>query len=248
MVGGVLYYVMVFVMTLSIGIYNFSNYSVGSTTSCYAPLVIPAGATAAPSSSSNTGSNGTNSNSSSSTTPSTSTNSTTAGTSIIMKDGTTGEKSTNIFKILHLVIAIAYLVITGFSLLLILIINNMANMVPDDFMNIGTCKRVLACTTKVFPPLFILIHYVIMLAILAVWVLYLTGSCEYAVPDGATYYDETKYYKTVYVLNLVTSIFWVFLHYVGAIIRDIVYQEPFMYSPTVGRPTFSGIMLKKLGP
>jgi hypothetical protein len=241
MVGGVLYYVMLFVMTLSIGIYNFSVYSTGSATTCYSPLVVPSGATAAPSS------NSTNSTSSA-TTANTTTTTTTTTVSIVMKDGTTGEQTTNIFKILNIVIAICYLIIAGLSLLLILIINNMANMVPDDFLKIGSCKRFLACFTKIFPPLFILIHYVIMVAILAVWVLYLTGSCNYAVPTGSTYYDETKYYKTIYVVNLVSSIFWLFLQYVGAIIRDIVYQEPFMYSPTVGKPTFSGIVLKKLGP
>jgi len=244
MVGGVLYYVMLFVMALSVGIYNFSVFSSGSATTCYAPQVIPAGASGSGSSS-----NSSNSSTTPTVDPAASTsNSSTIPTTIVMKDGTTGEKSTNIFAIIHIVIAIAYLVIAVLSLFLVLIINNMANMVPDDFLKIGGCKRFLACFTKVFPIMFILIHYLIMVAILAEWALYLIGSCNYAVPNGATYYDETKYYKTVYVLNLVTTIFWAFLQYIGAIIRDVVYQEPFMYSPTVGKPSFSSIMLKKIGP
>ena len=106
----------------------------------------------------------------------------------------------------------------------------------------------MACLTKIIPPIFIPIHYVIMIIILALWGLILGGTCSYSIPNCATYYDTTKYYNTSNVLNLAITIIWFFLHYIGAIIRDIVYQEPFMYSPTIGKPTFFGIMLKKVGP
>ena len=248
MVGAVLYYLMVFVISLSAGIYNFSTFSTGSSTSCYAVLVIPSDLTAAPTSNSSNSTTSTNTTPAPTPTPAATSNVSTVPTSITMKNGQQGTLGTNIYSLLQLVNAILYLLIAVFSIFLVIIINSMANMVPDDFLKMGGCKRFLACFTKILPPLFVLIHYVLMVVVMAIWILILMGSCNYSVPNGAIYYDELKYYKITYVTNLVTSIIWILLQYVGAIVRDIVYQEPFMYAPTIGKPTFAGIMLKKVGP
>ena len=55
--------------------------------------------------------------------------------------------------------------------------------------------------------------------------------------------------KDVEILNLVNSIIWILLHYGGSIIREMTYQEPFMYSPDTGAPNCCRtLFLKKLGP
>ena len=235
MVGGVLYYVMLFCLGLSIAIYNFSVYSVGNVTTCYVAADDTTGqASATPTAiGSNTTANTTNS---------------TVATTISLPGGATGTKSSNILALLQIIIAVCYIIISVLSIILVLIINNMANMVPDDFLTISSCKRFLASFTKICPPLFIVIHYVILIVILVIWILIVTSSCSYSVPAGSTYFDSTKYFKQSQIANLVTTVFWFFLHYVGAIIRDIVYQEPFMFSPTIGRPSFMGSCMKKIGP
>ena len=51
------------------------------------------------------------------------------------------------------------------------------------------------------------------------------------------------------ILNLVNSIIWILLHYGGSIIREMTYQQPFMYSPDTGAPNCCRtLFLKKLGP
>ena len=48
--------------------------------------------------------------------------------------------------------------------------------------------------------------------------------------------QDVDYRKDVEILNLVNSIIWILLHYGGSIIREMTYQEPFMYSPDTGTP------------
>ena len=232
MVGGVLYYVMLFSIGLSVAIYNFSTSSAGNAVTCYA-VEKPDGATEVPNATAATTSDTTNS---------------TVAASITLSGGASGTKTSNLLALMQIIIAICYIIIASLSIILVLIINNMANMVPDDFLAIGSCKRFLASFTKICPPLFILIHYVIFIIIAIIWILTLIGTCSYSVPTGSTYFDATKYFKQTQITNLVTSIIWFFLHFVGAIIRDIVYQEPFMFSPTIGKPTFFGSCIKKVGP
>ena len=59
--------------------------------------------------------------------------------------------------------------------------------------------------------------------------------------------QDVDYRKDVEILNLVNSIMWVLLHYGGSIIREMTYQEPFMYSPDTGAPNCCRtLFLKKL--
>ena len=63
----------------------------------------------------------------------------------------------------------------------------------------------------------------------------LMGGCEISTnstPGALT--DPKQFAKDVNTLNLVNSGIWVLIHYGGGIFREIVYQEPFMYSPDIG--------------
>ena len=72
---------------------------------------------------------------------------------------------------------------------------------------------------------------------------------DFKYTDEKTGTENTDYEGDVKVLNLVNSIAWILLHYGGAVVRDMTYQEPFMYSPDTGEPNcFRTLFLKKLGP
>jgi hypothetical protein len=129
----------------------------------------------------------------------------------------------------------------------VLIVNNMANMLPEDFVKMGNSKRALGVITKIFPPLCIFIHYIILIGILVLWVFYCTGSCP-NINDRDCQTLDLGYNHRILVLNIVNSVFWIFLHYFGAVIRDVLYQEPFMYAKRNSKYNIIGIFLNKLGP
>jgi hypothetical protein len=61
----------------------------------------------------------------------------------------------------------------------------------------------------------------------------MTRSCEISrstIPGDIR--NKDKYFTDSTVLNMVTSCLCVPIHYGGAIIRKVVYKEPFMYSPS----------------
>ena len=243
MVGGVLYYIMLFVVSLSAGIYNFSVYSTGSKTICYddnpSIVVVSINVSSNPPNSSNSSLQQINLVNNVS-------NSCLIQSSIIVGNYQY-DKSTNPLSSLQILLAIFYILICSLSFVLVLIINNMANMVPDDFLKIGNCKKFMAVFTKIFPPFFIVLHYVIFIIILAQCAMIINKTCYNSIFNcGAK--SDNRYYNTSYILNIVTSIIWIFLHYIAAVIRDIVYQEPFMYSPPIGKLTYFGIILKRIGP
>ena len=156
----------------------------------------------------------------------------------------------NLYYIFAFGIAVAYGIILIMAILLTIVVYWMSDMVPEDFVKIGKCKRWTAVFTKILPPIIILIHWIILLLILVFWVMILMGSCEVTQPSSTIFgFNSLKYGRDSFVLNLVTSIIWVLLHYGGAIYRDITYTEPFMYSPDIGETSaFKSLVLKKLGP
>jgi hypothetical protein len=133
----------------------------------------------------------------------------------------------------QLILAFIYLILCGLSLLLCLVIYSMENQVPDDFLKMGKCKRLIAVLCKILPMLFIIIHWVCCIVVVVLWILLITGDCEVSrstIPGDIR--NKDKYYKDSFVLNIVTSCLWFLIHYGGAIIREVVYKEPFMYSPS----------------
>ena len=157
---------------------------------------------------------------------------------------------TNQYQSLIQLVAIFYITIFTLSLILTLLTLKMANMVPDDFVNISRFSRIAACFCKVFPMALVILHYVVLVLVVVIWGFHLTKSCYLsASPLPGVYKHPTYYYQQVLIVNIVTSVFWVIIHCGGAVIRDSTYQEPYMYSPMVGKDgKCSYILLKKLGP
>jgi hypothetical protein len=235
--GNSRYYLALAVATLSIGVYNFATSSDGASLQCY-------------SISSMTYQEYTAYNESikNSTTPTLPANITLdAGENSVYDVPMAGS---NILNMIQIIIAFSYIAICGLSVLLAAVIWWMENMVPDDFLNIGKCKRCSAVVCKVIPPFLIFCHYVVLILIIVCWVLILTKTCSLSVSTTpGVVVNKDKYTMDSYVLNLVTTCIWILIHYGGAIVRDVVYQEPFMYSPVIGeQSTVKVLFLKKLGP
>jgi hypothetical protein len=248
--GSAGYYLGLAVASLAIGIYNFSLYSDGKNLQCFKITQmdwatyklynesLQNGQSTAPASTTSTLRNLQTSDS-------------TNSTSTDDKLYDVQESSSNLYSLLAIIIAIVYLILCGLSLMLAMIINHMANQVPEDFLNIGRCKRWLACFTKILPPFFIIIHWVVLLIIIGFWAMVLMKSCPIATTNevGVVIVNKQKFHNDSYTLNIVNSAIWVLLHYGGAVIRDIMYQEPFMYSPDIGTPGLcKSLLFKKLGP
>jgi hypothetical protein len=157
--------------------------------------------------------------------------------------------ATNSYPVFNLLIAIIYLTIMGLSLYMALLISYMSNQLPEDFLNVSWCKRFLACFCKVFPLFIILAHWGAMIFILILWYFLFSKQCDHSISTGILAVAPPTYYNNMFVLNIVNSSVWVALHYGGAIIREMLYQEPFMYMPYFGsKSLFAQICLKKLGP
>jgi hypothetical protein len=156
----------------------------------------------------------------------------------------------NQYKPLVELIAIFYIVIVALAIILAFLTFKMADMVPDDFINISKFKLFFACFCKILPMMLVILHYIILVIIIVIWGFNGTKSCYLsASPLPGVLKNPTYYYQQVLILNIVTTIFWMLIHFGGAIIRDATYQEPYMYAPMVGKSgTCSYVILKKLGP
>lgn len=155
----------------------------------------------------------------------------------------------NIFAIMIIIIAVVFILLFAMSIFLSCVINSLSNQLPEDFINIGAIKKFLACFCKIFPPIILILSWINFILIIVIWILYVTKHCYENDSTKVNATNETKYFRDVRTLNIVNSIIWVVLHYGGSIIRDMTYQEPFMYSPDTGKPNCCRtLMLKKLGP
>ena len=155
-------------------------------------------------------------------------------------------EGSNIFPTLAIIIGVIYIIILVLVLYLSCVINSLSNQLPDDFLNMGRCKIFFGCFCKIFPPLLIILSWVNFILIIVIWIMVVVNKDD-------TYKDsngkDVDYRKDVEILNLVNSIIWILLHYGGSIIREMTYQEPFMYSPDTGAPNCCRtLFLKKLGP
>jgi hypothetical protein len=158
------------------------------------------------------------------------------------------EKS-NIYPTLNSIIAILYIIIMILSLYMSIVISYLSNQLPEDFLNVSKWKRFIACFCKIFPVLIIMIHWLLLIILLAVWVMVMTKQCKTSESTTQIGISSGMYYQNVVVLNIVTTCAWIILHYGGAILREIVYGEPFMYMPYVGsKNSCLVVMLRRLGP
>lgn len=159
-----------------------------------------------------------------------------------------GLDASNIFPTIGLILAISYIIILVLSIFLSCVINALSNQLPEDYLNMGKCKRFFACFCKIFPPVLIILSWINFILIIVIWIMLVVNK-DFKYTDEKTGTENTDYEGDVKVLNLVNSIAWILLHYGGAVVRDMTYQEPFMYSPDTGEPNcFRTLFLKKLGP
>ena len=63
----------------------------------------------------------------------------------------------NIFPTLTIIIGVIYIIILVLVLYLSCVINSLSNQLPDDFLNMGKCKKFFACFCKIFPPILIIL-------------------------------------------------------------------------------------------
>ena len=153
----------------------------------------------------------------------------------------------NIFPTLTIIIGVIYIIIILVLVLyLSCVINSLSNQLPDDFLNMGKCKKFFACFCKIFPPILIILSWVNFILIIVIWIMIVVNKDDtYKDSNG----QDVDYRKDVEILNLVNSIIWILLHYGGSIIREMTYQQPFMYSPDTGAPNCCRtLFLNKLGP
>ena len=159
-------------------------------------------------------------------------------------------QESNPYKTFCLLVGIVYIILLAMSLFLACITNYLSNQLPDDYINMGTCKKFLACFCKILPPCFIILSWLNLIFFIVVWIFILSKKCKYSTTmTPGKLINPDYFFKVHRTLNIVNSIVWILLHYGGAVIRAMTYVEPFMYSPEVGNPHFcKTLMLKRLGP
>ena len=164
---------------------------------------------------------------------------------------TVPQVSSNSYKTLADVIAIIYLIIMFLALILTVVLFWLSDLVPDDFLNMGWVKRGAAITTKIFPPIIVLMHWLILILVIVYWIILGTESCKVSEPATSSVFDFNvlKYHQLCVNLQIVNSIVAFVLHFGFAILKDMLYIEPFMYSPQVGKTgKCRDITLRVLGP
>lgn len=157
--------------------------------------------------------------------------------------------TSNLYSTTSTVIGILYLIITVFSVFLAVLINYLANQLPEDFLNMGRCKRWIAASCKILPLVNIVIHWIIFILIIVMWTGIASSTCIYSTStQQGVLVNSDQYFINVRVLNIVNSCLWLLIHVGGMIIKEIVYQEPFNYWPEIGGSKVLTFFCKTLGP
>lgn len=156
------------------------------------------------------------------------------------------EPAENQYKSLQTATGAVYVIEFILSVIISMIINYMSNLVPEDFEKISKVKIIFACFCKLIPLLIIFLHWIVFIIIIVDWGFLGTKACQKSLHtiDGEIYHPE-QYYNNSFTLNIVNTVLWFFLHYTGPLIRDMIYQEPFMYSH---KEKGANYCLKNLGP
>jgi len=160
------------------------------------------------------------------------------------------KSGSNILTLFQSILAILYLIILGLTFFLALIVNYLSNQIPEDFLMIGKCKSFLALFCKVFPPLIVMIHWVIFVIVVINWIFIAIDTCKVTTTTvPGTLIIPMQYFSDSSMCLIVTSAIWFFLHYIGAILKDLSYVEPFMHNPrTEESSAFVHVVLNTLGP
>ena len=237
-----LYYIAVTVASLSIAIFNFSITSTGKDLQCYTLSTMD-----------ETGYKEYKENydkTASTTTPNPNAPKVVEFTENGIKYYSVPMEGSNLYNTFALLIAICYLIIMGFCVLLCLILLWMGDMVPDDFLNMGRIKRAAAVFTKILPPCLVLIHWLVLILIIIFWIVIVAETCVVTEPAEPTFgFNSLRFHNSCITLQIVNSVVFFLLHYVAAILKDMIYVEPFMYSPQVGEKSiFKDWCLRVLGP
>lgn len=227
------YYFIITILTLAIAIFNLSISSTGSNYKCYQLKTMTEGEYASYKE------------------LNTDTTAPTASTKV--ENNVTyyivPTSGSNLYNSVAMVIGILYLIIMALSVLLSLILLWLSDLVPEDFVNMGWFKKWTAIVTKIFPPLIVLVHWVVFILIIVFWIGIGIGTCEVSQPATAEYgFNSLKYHDDCITLQIVNSVIFFCLHYVAAIVKDMIYIEPFMYSPIIGKPNIVDYALKTVGP
>ncbi len=159
------------------------------------------------------------------------------------------QPSSNTIQLITFFIGISYLSICGIALFMTMLVTCLANQLPEDFVNMGKCKRCMAMFCKILPILIVLIHWVILFLILGLWALVLTDACAYTTTnESGAIISPGKYLSDTQTLAIITSGIWGFLHLGASIVRDLYYIEPFIYWPYLGSSKVATFLCKTLGP
>jgi len=132
---------------------------------------------------------------------------------------------------------------------LAILVNFLSNQIPEDFITMGKCKHFLAAFCKILPVLIVLLHWVLLIAIIVNWIMIITESCKYSQVNSGPSVSKEQYFIDSRTNLIVTSVIWFFLHYIGSILKDLSYVEPFMYTPkTQESNSFLHVSFRVLGP
>ena len=83
-------------------------------------------------------------------------------------------QESNPYKTFCLLVGIVYIILLAMSLFLACITNYLSNQLPDDYINMGTCKKFLACFCKILPPCFIILSWLNFIFFIVVWIFILS--------------------------------------------------------------------------
>lgn len=136
----------------------------------------------------------------------------------------------NKYSNLQVAIGAIYLTIMILSIFLSVTIKYMSDLVPEEFLKMNKLTQSFGFLSKNLPYLIIMLHYTIPVLLIVIWGYVGTTSCYYSVniiPGQYIYWN--KFYMDTWTMNLVISVFWIFLHYFASIIKEVFYREPFMY-------------------
>jgi hypothetical protein len=243
--GSSVYYLSLAVATVAIGIFNFNGSSEGKPLTCYNIQEMDYTTYV---DFNNTMNNIKNGNTSRLRFIQSATTATTSTTDPTQQIYTVNVPTSNIYTLIATIIAIIYLIITGLSLYMAGVIYFMSNQLPEDFMKVGMCKKCVAIFCKIIPVVIVLLHWLILILVIVLWVMLMMKQCQIATSTLIFGVNPKSFYNNIYVLNIVNSCIWILLHYGGAIFREVVYQEPFMYVPDPEKFNLLRCLCKKLGP
>lgn len=159
-------------------------------------------------------------------------------------------KGSNSYGLFATIVGLIYIIIGSISVILMLVMLWLSDMVPDDFLNISWLKKFVAVTTKIFPPLLVILSWINMFLIIAFWIILAMGQCKVSEPSKSTFgFNSLEFHRSCISLQIANSCIFVLIHCIFAIIKDMIYVEPFMYAPVVGKPNvFLDFVLKTAGP